>query len=79
MFTIKKGREFVKDTIRKEIDFRYSDQHQGVAMPPYQEPVDPEGTRISLPDIPAITEGISSHALFQAIQERKSRRRYAEV
>lgn len=78
MHTIKQGREFVKDTIRKEIDFRFSDQHKGVPMPPYQEQVDREGTRIRLPEIESVTSSISSPPLGEAIGNRKSRRRFTQ-
>jgi len=78
MHTMKQGREFVKDNIRKEIDFRFSDQQQGIPMPPYQEQVDAEGTRIRLPEIESLKNAISSVSFAEAVSNRKSRRRFSD-
>ena len=50
------GRYFLKDTIRKEIDFRFTDQ--GRNLPPPVKPVAEDVPRVKLPD-PADTAGRS--------------------
>jgi SagB-type dehydrogenase family enzyme len=73
---IKRHREFLKDTLRKEYDFRQTDQHQGVPAPPIQKPCDPAARRVSLPapeDWKAMIPGID---LESAIVNRESRRHY---
>ena len=42
-------RYFLKDTIRKLIDFRMTDQHRGVPAPPIEKPYEPDAARIQLP------------------------------
>jgi len=73
---IKQHREFLKDTLRKEYDFRQTDQHQGVPAPPIQKPFDPAARRVSLLP-PADWKGeISGIELESAIINRESRRHY---
>ncbi|MDF1525116.1 MAG: SagB/ThcOx family dehydrogenase [bacterium] len=73
---IKQHREFLKDTLRKEYDFRQTDQHQGVPAPPVQKPFDPAARRVSLP-APADWKGdIPGTDLESAILNRESRRHY---
>ena len=70
-------RYFLKDTVRRTIDFSMTDQSAGVAPPPLQKPVPAEGERIGLvrkdtwagfADIDLITaiEGRRSHRSFRA-------------
>ncbi len=68
-------RYFLKDSIRKQIDFSETDQNRGIAAPPIEKPYPPEAVRIDLAkygtwqDIPGID-------LAKAIRNRKSRRVY---
>ncbi len=70
-------RYFLKDSIRKNIDFRSSDQHRGVPVPPAQEPADPSLPRIDLPDIRSFSKAVPEMDLKAAIAGRKSRRRFS--
>lgn len=76
MDNIKAYRDFLKDSIRKEIDFRSSDQHQGRPTPPLQEVVDQDLPRISLPDKASWSRSIPATGLLDAIGDRRSRRSY---
>ena len=69
-------REFLKDSLRQTINFRFTDQHQGVESPPVQKPPHPEQESIPLP----IWEEWSSFRgtdLLDAISNRKSQRRFS--
>ena len=46
MNSISEYRNFLKDTIRKEIDFRQSDQSRGEPLPPLELQVDQDLPRI---------------------------------
>ncbi len=72
-------RNFLKDSIRKKIDFRSSDQNRGVPVPPAQQPVDPGLPRIDLPDCRSFSEAVPKVDLAAAIGGRKSRRRFSEA
>ena len=68
-------RDFLKDSIRKRIDFSKTAQSRGMAQPPWQKPCPPGTEKIALPArgkwraIPALN-------LEEAIARRKSRRSY---
>ncbi len=70
----KQGRYFLKDSIRKTVDFSMTDQNMGVEPPPVQKPCPPEATRVELPD-PARLGNIP---LADAIGRRGSRRKFRE-
>ena len=71
-------RDFLKDTVRQEIDFNNTDQNRGIAPPPLEKPI-PAGTQyINL--IPADKlHDISVIDVFTAIANRKSRRAFSPV
>jgi len=73
---IKLHRYFLKDSVRKAIDFRTSDQSRGVPVPPLEEPVDKQLPRISLPDRKSWGAVIKETNLVDAIGNRRSRRNY---
>jgi SagB-type dehydrogenase family enzyme len=73
---IKQHREFLKDTLRKEYNFRQTDQHQGVPAPPIQKPYDPTAHRISLLSYADFKSSISGTDLLTAVIGRESRRHY---
>jgi len=68
-------RYFLKDSVRKTIDFAGTDQHRGIAGPPLEKPYDDDAVRIDL--VPAgnwdAIEGIN---LIDAMARRESRRTY---
>lgn len=72
-------RDFLKDSLRKTIDFRASAQSRGVPVPPLQEPVDQELPRISLPDRDSWRLVIGETDLTEAIGNRRSRRNYSDA
>ena len=78
MDEFKSHRYFLKDTVRKEIDFRASDQSRGVPIPPLEEQVDQDLPRISLPDRKAWGPLIKETNLVDAISNRRSRRNYSD-
>lgn len=69
----KKYRLFLKDTLRKVIDFSQTDQNRGVAPPPIEKPYSQEAKRIDLPNF--IDTGTID--LKAAIGNRESRRSYS--
>jgi SagB-type dehydrogenase family enzyme len=69
------GREFLKDTIRQEIDFSRTDQAQGIEPPPMEKPYAPEAERIDLTQ-PGEWKNIPPLDLATAIGRRKSHRRF---
>jgi len=78
MGEFKEYRDFLKDSLRKTIDFRNSAQNKGVPVPPLQEPVDPQLPRISLPEREVWEPVVRQTDLVEAIGRRRSRRKYSE-
>jgi SagB-type dehydrogenase family enzyme len=68
-------RDFLKDTIRKKIDFSQTQQSRGVPAPPIQKPPSSDQTLIRLPDRREWTS-VGDIPLVSAIENRKSRRIY---
>ncbi|HPC83358.1 MAG TPA: SagB/ThcOx family dehydrogenase [Thermoanaerobaculaceae bacterium] len=69
-------REFLKDTVRKQVDFTATHQSRGVPPPPLSKPA-PEGAlRVPLPR-PGHWQGIRDVTLAAAIAGRRSRREFA--
>jgi SagB-type dehydrogenase family enzyme len=71
------NREFLKDTIRQQIDFSTTDQARGVEPPPIEKPVPSDAKRIDLPP-PARWPDLGKLSLRQAIADRSSRRRFTD-
>ncbi len=70
----RQGRESLKDTVRKRVDFSRTQQSQGVPEPPWQKPV-PAGSRtIPLP-LPG-NWSVPDCGLQEAISRRRSHRRF---
>lgn len=78
MKTIKKHRAFLKDSLRKEIDFRRSDQYRGIAVPPLEMAAAPDLPRIPLPDINKVLTTVSQKTFAEITATRKSRRKYSD-
>jgi SagB-type dehydrogenase family enzyme len=66
-------RSFLKDTVRKTIDFSQTDQSRGIDPPPVEKPFAKEATRISLTPH-GEWDGIEGIDVIAAIKNRKSRR-----
>ncbi|TKB10870.1 SagB/ThcOx family dehydrogenase [Desulforhopalus sp. IMCC35007] len=69
-------RNFLKDSLRKSIDFRNSDQNRGVPEPPPQQPLAQDLPRIALPQKKDWQPCIPKTDLISAITNRKSRRSF---
>ncbi len=76
MNEIEQYRYFIKDTIRKSIDFRNTDQHKGTPVPPIEKPYDSNAPRIQLPAPDRWTQNIENRDLISAMSNRKSRRKF---
>ena len=68
-------RLFLKDSIRKVIDFSQTDQNRGIAPPPIEKPYPKDAKRIDLPQYDQLKK-VSGIDLKTAINNRKSRRSY---
>lgn len=66
-------RSFLKDTIRKQIDFSKTDQNRGMAPPPIEKPFSPQAVKIDLLKEDS-WRNIAAVNLSEAIRNRKSRR-----
>jgi len=73
----KEGRDFLKDSIRKKVDFAMTDQSKGLEPPPIEKPPHPKAIRIDLIK-PGEWKNIHGVSVEKAIAERKSRRHYSE-
>lgn len=73
----KELRGFLKDTLRKHLDFAQTDQNRGVPPPPLEKPVPPDRPLCTLPK-PGTWHGISPVSVEQAIRNRKSHRRFSQ-
>ena len=72
---IAEHRDFLKDSLRQTINFRFTDQHQGIDPPPVQKPPIPEQELIDLPGQEAWVD-FRGTDLLDAINNRKSHRRF---
>ena len=69
-------RYFLKDSIRKRINFRFTDQNQGVPVPPSEKQVPENSTLINLPKREEWI-GIPEKDITTSIGNRKSHRVYS--
>ena len=76
MSDYKGNRDFLKDSLRKTIDFRRSDQSRGIPNPPIEKGVPPDAVRIILPTRKEWSEAIPKKDVVSAIAGRKSRRSF---
>ena len=72
-------REFIKDTLRKTIDFRQSPQHRGQPEPPLEQATAKDAIRITLPEKNSWKKHVPQTDVVEAIARRKSRRRYTDT
>lgn len=74
---MKTNRDFLKDSVRKIVDFSQTDQSRGIPSPPPQKPFDPDSRRITLPGRQEFRGAIIQGDLFSAIAGRQSRRAFS--
>ncbi len=70
-------RYFLKDSIRKKINFRFTDQNQGIPVPPIEKNFPDGARRVDLPG-PELWKNIPLADLTRAIGSRKSHRVYLD-
>jgi SagB-type dehydrogenase family enzyme len=69
-------RYFLKDNVRKTIDFSQTDQNRGIGPPPIEKPFAKDATRIDL--VPhGEWDAVKGINLIVAMENRKSRRTYS--
>lgn len=71
----KQFRYFLKDSVRKRVDFSQTDQNRGIAPPPIEKPYPADALRIDLLK-PGELKKIPRMDLATAIRNRQSRRVY---
>lgn len=74
---IEQRREFLKDTIRREINFTQTDQSSGIAPPPLEKPFRTDAARIPL-DAPDQWPAMERADLVSVIKNRQSRRQFGD-
>jgi SagB-type dehydrogenase family enzyme len=74
---IKKNRNFLKDSIRKSVDFSMTEQNNGVSIPPIQKSYPKNADLINLV-VEEHWENIFNIPLARAVKNRKSRRNYGD-
>jgi SagB-type dehydrogenase family enzyme len=72
---IQQSRSFLKDTIRKHIDFSNTDQSRGIDPPEIQKPFPAGASRVGLPEY-FTWKDISPVTLSDSIRNRKSHRTF---
>ena len=72
---VEKNRYFLKDNIRKTINFAYTDQNKGIAPPPLEKHSSADAKKIKLPVVD--WEDKFDIKLTSAIANRESRRKYS--
>ncbi|MGD0281278.1 MAG: SagB/ThcOx family dehydrogenase [Dissulfurispiraceae bacterium] len=71
-------RDFLKDTVRQEVDFNNTDQNRGIAPPPIEKPIPSGAQCIDLVPAEKLCD-ISVIDVFTAIAQRRSRRVFNPV
>jgi SagB-type dehydrogenase family enzyme len=71
-------RRWLKDSIRKAVDWGATGQSRGLPPPPVQKPVPPDAAIISLP-APDRFDAVCSAGLLPVLRSRRSLRRYADT
>lgn len=71
-------RDFLKDTIRQEVDFSQTEQSRGIAPPPVQKPITAGQEVIGLPR-PEAWPSVQSVDLSEAVARRESHRNYRDL
>jgi len=74
---IRLHRRFLKDSVRKTFDFRFTDQSRGVPPPPPQKPYPADARTIALPG-PDTFDEVCAAGLLTVLRSRRSVRQYSE-
>jgi len=72
---IRHYREFLKDSLRLQIDFRLTDQNRGLEPPPVQKPIRDGQNLVPLPG-QETWQSMAGISLLAAIENRRSHRRF---
>jgi len=75
---LEQGRTFLKDTIRKTVDFSATDQSRGIDPPPVEKPFEEGAKRIDLVPPGSGWGDIGRIDLIGAMRNRRSRRSYGD-
>lgn len=75
---IRSHRQWLKDTIRKTVDWSATGQSRGLPPPPVQKPVPPGAKTFALPG-PERFDTVCTAPLLQVLRTRRSVRRYADT
>ncbi len=75
--SMERGRYFLKDTVRRKVDFSQVDQHRGIRPPPIEKPLREDGELVDLVSV-GCWNGITAVSVESAIQNRESRRSFAD-
>ncbi len=75
---IRLHRQWLKDSIRKAVDWSSTDQSRGIPPPPPQKPVPPGALPVALPG-PDRFEAVCDASLLRILRIRRSLRRYADI
>jgi SagB-type dehydrogenase family enzyme len=73
--TITEHREFLKDSLRQTINFRFTDQNRGIPAPPLQKPAEDGQATVALPGRET-WDAFRGTDLLDAIDRRHSQRRF---
>lgn len=76
---LKYHRQFLKDTMRKHIDFSDTPQSRGEPAPPIEKPFDEDAVRINLLAPEDWRDCVREPDLVSAISNRESRRRFSRT
>lgn len=72
-------RFFLKDTIRRQVDFSLTGQSRGQPAPPLQKPCPVDAPRVPLPDGREASSRLGSLPVGEAIGRRESVRQYSDA
>ena len=75
---IRSHRQWLRDSIRKTIDWSSTGQSRGLPPPPAQKPVPPGARTVPLPG-PERFDALCTAGLLQVLRTRRSIRRYADT
>jgi SagB-type dehydrogenase family enzyme len=75
---IRSHRRWLKDSIRKAVDWSATAQSSGLPPPPAQKPVHPNAQTVALPG-PDRFDTICAASLLRVLRSRRSIRRYADT
>jgi SagB-type dehydrogenase family enzyme len=75
---IRSHRRWLKDSIRKKVEWNATGQSRGLPPPPAQKPVPPNARTVALPG-PDRFDSVCTSGLLQVLRCRRSTRRYAQT